>query len=101
MKKTIVLLMTIAFVFTVGSVFAADSQADPQPLSNGVTVFDLRFDSLKGSAELTSQEDVLPFNGITFYGQQQAGAGAQGSAAGGSSIQASTDKPAYNGITVF
>jgi hypothetical protein len=103
MKKTMVLLMTIAFVFTFGSAFGAETKTASKLFSNGITFFDLGPASPSGVATESAaaiESAVVAFNGITFF-DQKPGSGVRGAGAGGSAVPGSTGKPAYNGITVF
>ncbi len=106
MKKTMVLLMMIALVSTLGTAFAADTAAAIERsagLYNGITYFDLGPASTGGAfvAPVTQEAAAVPYNGITVFELGQPGTSkrdyARGSAAGGQAPETKL----YNGITVF
>ncbi len=107
MKKTMVLLMMIALVSTLGTAFAADTAAAldrSAGLYNGITSFDLGPASTGGEfvAPLMREAATVPYNGITVFELAQTGTSkrdyaARGSAAGGPAPELKL----YNGITVF
>jgi hypothetical protein len=105
MKKTIVILMVIVTVFTVGSAFAADKTLGSEAggmTYNGITIFDLGPAAVCADSSPSDKESVKKsFNGITYFDLGQAGSGAKGSCAGGSQAVRSAAVPFYNGITVF
>ena len=104
MKKTLLVVTTLVFVFAFGSVFAADktdSKASAVP-SNGITYFDMGTASQDQSSAESLEQDAgsKPYNAVTYFdlGQPKS---AKGSAAGGPAAGQAEEKKPYNGITAF
>ncbi|OGW42391.1 MAG: hypothetical protein A2010_08900 [Nitrospirae bacterium GWD2_57_9] len=97
MKRSTLMVITILFVFTAGTAFAAGSGKEEVQFNNGITFFDLGpKTTCEKEAAGTASATTAMSNGITAFEPAKTGAATR--CAGGAAEPAAWPK---NGITMF